>query len=231
MTYVLYAIGEIILVVVGILIAVSLDNMNESRKERLVQIEYLKNLKSDLIADSLNIVSIETIARANTQAIEKYESFVTKGDWVLQEVVDSASSVDLNFHLYFPNTTTFDEMKSAGDLRLLRPEIKRKLNEMRLTQDLLALATENLVKRSDQLKVEELRFSNANTITKNLNERLGAVPSEGYLREALKYRHAIFTNYKQNDQMVRLCGSEIINMASEITSLIDSEIYNISKSN
>jgi len=55
--YFRYAIGEIILVVVGILIALSLNNWKESRQETLQEVKILKQLKSDLI-DNLEEVEI-----------------------------------------------------------------------------------------------------------------------------------------------------------------------------
>ena len=53
--YLLYAIGEIILVVIGILIALQINNSNETRKARAVEINYLENLKADLLIESKNI--------------------------------------------------------------------------------------------------------------------------------------------------------------------------------
>ena len=51
--YLLYAIGEIILVVIGILIALQINNWNEDQKsrkdERYVLTEVLKNLEEDAI--------------------------------------------------------------------------------------------------------------------------------------------------------------------------------------
>lgn len=47
--YLLYAIGEIILVVIGILIALQINNSNELNKQRAKEVQFLKNLKSDLI--------------------------------------------------------------------------------------------------------------------------------------------------------------------------------------
>ena len=47
--YMRYAIGEIVLVVIGILIALQINNANELRKERAKEVQFLKNLKSDLI--------------------------------------------------------------------------------------------------------------------------------------------------------------------------------------
>ena len=49
--YLFYAIGEIALVVMGILIALQINNWNEERKEQALQKEYLKGIKQDLEAD------------------------------------------------------------------------------------------------------------------------------------------------------------------------------------
>lgn len=49
--YLLYAVGEIVLVVIGILIALQINNANERRKERQLEITLLEGLRSDLITD------------------------------------------------------------------------------------------------------------------------------------------------------------------------------------
>lgn len=46
--YLIYAIGEIILVVIGILIALAINTKNEKRETRLVELKYLSGIKSDL---------------------------------------------------------------------------------------------------------------------------------------------------------------------------------------
>ncbi len=69
--YFKYALGEIILVVIGILIALSINNLNENRKQKERQKQYLialiSELKTDLIdlaernrIDSIEILQIET---------------------------------------------------------------------------------------------------------------------------------------------------------------------------
>ena len=54
--YLLYAIGEIFLVVLGILIALQINNANEDRKQRRLELDYLQNLKTDL---KLNIAELD----------------------------------------------------------------------------------------------------------------------------------------------------------------------------
>jgi len=49
--YLIYAIGEILLVVVGILIALQINNWNEIKKEDRLEIKYLKGIKRDLKRD------------------------------------------------------------------------------------------------------------------------------------------------------------------------------------
>ncbi len=52
--YLKYAIGEIILVVIGILIALQLNNWKESNTERSLEKEYIVSLIEDIKKDSQN---------------------------------------------------------------------------------------------------------------------------------------------------------------------------------
>jgi hypothetical protein len=46
--YLKYAIGEISLVLISILIALQLNNWNANRLEKVQEVKYLKNIKKDL---------------------------------------------------------------------------------------------------------------------------------------------------------------------------------------
>ena len=61
--YLKYAIGEIVLVVIGILIALQINNWNESRKARILETDILKDIKKSLNGDIVNQLNpnIETI--------------------------------------------------------------------------------------------------------------------------------------------------------------------------
>ena len=56
--YLKYAIGEIVLVVVGILIALQINNWNEDRKARVKEVEILKDFEKGLQFDILQLDSI-----------------------------------------------------------------------------------------------------------------------------------------------------------------------------
>ncbi len=63
--YFKYAIGEIVLVVIGILIALQINNINENRKakikEQAVLINLIQDLKSDSISYSRNFKALTGI--------------------------------------------------------------------------------------------------------------------------------------------------------------------------
>jgi len=65
--YFLYAIGEIVLVVLGILIALQINDANDARKERAKEIRYLENIKSDL---ETNIQEMDRYLAVRTGCIE-----------------------------------------------------------------------------------------------------------------------------------------------------------------
>ncbi|GAA4268194.1 DUF6090 family protein [Hyunsoonleella aestuarii] len=74
--YLLYAIGEIILVILGILIALQINNWNENRKDTAKEIQFLNNFKNDLITNKKELNRIikktEKLAAASDSILKLY---------------------------------------------------------------------------------------------------------------------------------------------------------------
>ena len=70
--YILYAAGEIVLVMVGILLALQIDNWNENRKTAKEVNIYTEKLINDLVTDTLNINGLITNARIMQNNIVDY---------------------------------------------------------------------------------------------------------------------------------------------------------------
>ena len=86
--YLLYAIGEIILVVVGILIALQINNWNENRKLKGEEIKLLQNFSSSIEGDTISINSY-------IKLFSVVEKFINKIDLHIE--TDLAYNDSLNF--------------------------------------------------------------------------------------------------------------------------------------
>ena len=117
--YLLYASGEIILVVIGILIALQVNNWNEQRKQRVRELHYLTNLKSDLI---LNIAEIEKYITTRTSR--------TASAYYVLDYFEGKPLTDLNefnkqsvnvytWQKFFQIDNTFQELTNSGNLSIL----------------------------------------------------------------------------------------------------------------
>ena len=84
--YLIYAFGEIILVVIGILIALQINNWNENRKQEAKTQNYYHQLLEDLRKDK--IFAKETIAKFESQrsAYQNYLSEFKNPDVTMKEM-------------------------------------------------------------------------------------------------------------------------------------------------
>jgi len=72
--YLVYAVGEIALVVIGILIALSINNWNEENKARQIEYVTLSELKKNVIA---NIEEIDNVSKSVNQRIVSINVILT----------------------------------------------------------------------------------------------------------------------------------------------------------
>jgi len=118
---------ETLVVVVGVLIAFSLNNWNENRKERQEIRDYALSLVVDLQQD------IEMIERIISQANKISQRIDSLGNYMLKRPINDISNIDVLcltwIQVYRPyswNRTTLDQMKNSGSLRLIKNELLSK---------------------------------------------------------------------------------------------------------
>ena len=68
--YLAYAIGEIVLVVIGILIALAVNNSNEARKDRALELTFLKGFRLDLQANLQELDRVIDKSRETSMAAD-----------------------------------------------------------------------------------------------------------------------------------------------------------------
>ncbi|RNC87991.1 MAG: hypothetical protein ED556_02030 [Winogradskyella sp.] len=117
--YFKYAIGEILLVVIGILLALQINTWKESRANRQLEIRYLTNMLGELRTDSVGI---------NNKLNQVMRQAQTKNQFL--DMVKGKTEVDSLFEYFkiqwapiFPYKTlnaTYSEMTSSGHLAIIR---------------------------------------------------------------------------------------------------------------
>ncbi len=129
--YLLYAIGEIVLVVIGILIALQINNRNEAQKERAKEISYLRNVKADLLNEVQNN---EQFAAYHFKKAETCSTLLTsEAPKSIEELQVYTDRFELVFvwYVFVPNNNTFKELLSSGNLNLIKNDsIKNGLLEL-----------------------------------------------------------------------------------------------------
>ena len=127
--YLKYGIGEIILVVIGILIALGINNWNQKQIEIKKESKYLNNLILDLEEQS-NILE-EVLAGEKEfyeSALYISEHYARNKEFILNDTLLSKLNI-LGMRITFnPIKTTFNELVSTGNIGLIRNEkLKRRI--------------------------------------------------------------------------------------------------------
>jgi hypothetical protein len=121
--YLLYAIGEIILVVIGILIALQINTWNEERKISQQERTYLERLRIETISNIETFsLSIEDIERGNTSITDMSEAMKLNStpDSALIHSVREYLAFGSIYPVFSYSRSTFDDLSSTGNLAVIK---------------------------------------------------------------------------------------------------------------
>ena len=135
--YLLYAIGEIILVVIGILIALQINNWNELRKKRILKNEYTTSLIADLKNDTTQInAKVKSIVK-NLQSFTSAKDSINNG--YIKSVEDFErlyrnNVLEISNTINTYNTNTFNVLVSNGNIDLFDNQLREEIMELNRLQ-------------------------------------------------------------------------------------------------
>lgn len=120
--YLRYAIGEIVLVVIGILIALQINNWNETRKFNSLKKVYIERLIDDLKQDTsqINTLIVKTIDKQNIieTVINELDSGI-KNESLTNAVIDYLKS-GWNMLDFTPSSNTYSDLSQTGNMSVFR---------------------------------------------------------------------------------------------------------------
>ena len=117
--YLIYAIGEIILVVIGIMIALQINNSNNKRIEKDREIKYLTNIKLDLLKDIESLEYNIDFRQKKTLGIEKLINQINGQP--IKDLNETTFNVinTLYQERFQPSNVTYSDLVSSGNMNLI----------------------------------------------------------------------------------------------------------------
>ena len=233
--YIVYAIGEIILVVIGILIALSINNKNEIRKQRDLELHYLSNIRTDLI---LNIKHLDNYINRRETSINSANEIIAhyEGKPIKDLKAFSRHTVNIyTWRKFFQINNTFQELMNSGNLALISNDsIKDVLLNMESLYKVMKDGEAHFRYDSEILLYEpSYNMMDMNPIVQNYmyyaskgavgdNRELSKKEFENMLKDTKQkngFVMAVYQFSEMNDQF-----NEMKKMCKELIQLIDNEI-------
>ena len=125
--YLKYAVGEIILVVIGILIALQINNWNQRRKEKQLEINAMSEVRDDLANSMIDINQNLGLMSNWLESAWKIKRAINTS-----EVFPDSLGADLlkmtRDEYLFTNSKTYTALKSAGFKVIKNDKIRRELD-------------------------------------------------------------------------------------------------------
>ena len=124
--YIKYAIGEIVLVVIGILIALQINNWQQERKNIKLENRYLIDLVNDLKQDSTTLSKLHEEGQLTVNAKDSLYKVINQPEYHMDSLPSYFKRQWINYRVFAPSTSTIEEMKSSSHLEVIRDDVLRK---------------------------------------------------------------------------------------------------------
>ena len=219
--YMRYAIGEIVLVMIGILLALQVNNWNIDRKDRIEEVKYIKNIKLDLQKDLKSLAYQIQFRKKKYEGTKKLISQLN--GMPIEDVTELTYNVinTIMEERFTPNNTTYTELESSGNLNLISNDSIK----------ILLLELQEIYKRNDfgiEHETYDYREYISKPIMKNINasQMIPVFMGEKTIQEQNITKDS-FLNLFQNPEYRN--GIVIMNLVTQDFILIYESIENKSK--
>lgn len=148
--YLIYAVGEIILVVIGILIALAINNGNQHRVTREKEQTYLNGLKAEFQISKIKLGNLIEVNKNNFYGAKQLLEFISDKnerptEKQFSELLFNTFSSDISFN---PNNSLLNEIINSGSLK----DISNKDLRIQLTNWISTI--EDVTKQENELGIQ-----------------------------------------------------------------------------
>ena len=221
--YLLYAIGEIALIVIGILIALYINNWNETLLNGEAELKALQDLKSELVSNKSRIEEKQRLRKLLSPSAKQYINSLSQGEVSYENFRISHRNAYM-FGITNPTVGVIESLISSGEIALL-------------TNDSLKYLIADWRDQLGNLKENEMILWEAGLAYNNSFSDVILDPKQDWsdwdklehekafkeLVTNVNYRNKLIYLHRSNEVTINNCDV-ILNILDEILSLIEVEI-------
>jgi hypothetical protein len=203
--YLAYAAGEILLVVIGILIALTFNNSNQKRIVREKEQTYLRDLNEEFKTSQIKLKELIEVNHHNYEGARQILQYISgenelPDEKTFSELLFNTFAFDIAFN---PNNSLLNEMINSGSLKDIRnPELRIHLTNWISTLDDIAKQENDLGLQRE--KVLDMFRSNENSL-RTVFDLSGVSASEIGLKPARKHISNLNCYSRQPSKIMYIC--------------------------
>ncbi|WP_432410847.1 DUF6090 family protein [Rasiella sp. SM2506] len=133
--YILYTIGEILLVVIGILIAVAINNRNEQKKLDTQLETYRTSLTEELRQNVTNLNSLKEVLSRKRKSIFNYVDYYNTENPETTILLQKIDSINWSKSAFYTSTYTIEDLITTGNLSLFPKQEKQAILKLKNLQE------------------------------------------------------------------------------------------------
>ncbi len=160
--YLLYAIGEILLVMIGITLAFQVDNWNENREKKNAEIRTYENIREQIIGDKKTIQSQINYNNRYMAQFEYANKIITANDRTKMDTLGIIATKLLNYSDFDREGNIYETMVNSGEILLLRNQ--KIINSIRWLEE-----NYNKINRLENIHYDAMMNFAAPNITSTVN--------------------------------------------------------------
>jgi hypothetical protein len=189
--YLIYAIGEIILVVIGILIALQINNWNENRKQQIKAKLNYHEVLADLDRERVHANFIINKFEDQRQAYKEYLNSFANEKISRKTMYNRLLQLNMEGFPINSNTSMIESLQNSGEIILIPQEIRNKLI--------------NLRRQQQKITVDEGLDNRARMgVTERLSMLIGALSLEERLENQKELKAELRIDENTNDIILAL---------------------------
>ncbi|UAM99092.1 hypothetical protein K8354_04505 [Polaribacter litorisediminis] len=120
--YFKYAIGEIILVMIGILLALQVSNWNQDRKDRISERKLLDNIHRDFVHNKVFFDSLKVIHYRGLNDLDKLVDLFSLNNDSLKQEAYKKYNLQIKNMTYDPYSSSIESVVNSNALQLIQDE-------------------------------------------------------------------------------------------------------------